>query len=274
MKKNHNKGIGDVILNSVPGTLICAVLAILFGLFFIWMQKDNKPIGREEAVFYSGAFEEYEVWNNYRTICFSDGSQYEVYPHTETEEFRDKMNSLPAGTVLYIAVNPNNECVIEIRTETEELLNFEESQAALDSYDNGYIAIGAVVCVAGVLLMAYAVLLSRNKKKEAVRQKKKARRRVDGENDAAIRRANRSLKYRILLEATAEEYKICYRRAKSVNELVINGIVYDEIKGVIEFEHSLTAVIDGHKIEAGCDEDSYSYISFDGERIAQKRRWI
>ena len=42
----------------------------------------------------------------------------------------------------------------------------------------------------------------------------------------------------------------------------------------IEFAHNLSAVIDGHKIEAGYDEDSYSYIIFDGKRIAEKRRII
>ena len=274
-KYEAQRGFTDVILNSVPGMLICAVLAIVFGLFFIWMQKDNKPIGREEAVFYSGSFEEYEVWSNYRTIHFADGAQFEVYPHTETVEFRDKMKSLPQGTVLYIAVNPNNKCVIEIKTENEELLNFEESQAALDSYDNGYIAIGCVVCAAGVFLAVYAVMLARNKKKEKVRRTVRAkRRRIDDRNDAALRRANRSVKCRILLEATVEEYKICYRRVKSTNELVINGTVYDEIEGIVEFEHDLTAMIDGHKIEAGYSGDSYSYIMFDGELIAQKRRWI
>ena len=173
------------------------------------------------------------------------------------------------------AVNPNNKCVIEIKTENEELLNFEESQAALDSYDNGYIAIGCVVCAAGVFFAVYAVMLARNKKKEKVRRAVRAkRRRIDDRNDAALRRANRSVKCRILLEATVEEYKICYRRVKSTNELVINGTVYDEIEGIVEFEHDLTAMIDGHKIEAGYSGDSYSYIMFDGELIAQKRRWI
>lgn len=61
---------------------------------------------------------------------------------------------------------------------------------------------------------------------------------------------------------------------KSVNELVINGRVYDEKKGVVEFEHRLCAVIDGHTVEAGYDEDSYSYILFDGELVKRKRRWI
>ena len=70
-----------------------------------------------------------------------------------------------------------------------------------------------------------------------------------------------------------EGYEICYRRVKRVNELVINGIIYDEIKEVIEFPHTLSAV-DGHTIEAGLSEDSYSYITFDGECLVNKHRLI
>jgi len=82
------------------------------------------------------------------------------------------------------------------------------------------------------------------------------------------------VKSRILLEARVQGYQICYRRVKSTNELVINGRVYDEKKGIIEFAHKLCATVDGHEIEAGYDSDSYSYILFDGEMIQRKIRLI
>ncbi len=211
---------------------------------------------------------------NYRTIIFTDGSSYEVYPHTETQDFSDTMSSLKKGTKLDILVNPNNDYVVEIRAGSRELLNFEESQAALDAYDDGYIAIGVFVCFAGVFFIIYGLISSRQKKKEIEKHTKKAKRRESGADDNPVRRADRSVKGRILLEARVEDYEICYRRVKSVNELVINGIVYDEKKGVIEFAHNLSAVVGGHTIEAGYDEDSYSYIIFDGERIVEKRRII
>lgn len=55
---------------------------------------------------------------------------------------------------------------------------------------------------------------------------------------------------------------------------MINGIVYDEKKGVLEFAHNLSAVVDGHTIEAGLSDDCYSYIMFDGECLANKQRLI
>lgn len=274
-KKQMRRSIGDAIFESKTGMLIVSVITVIFGIFFIVSQNENKPIPRSEALSYSGDFEKYEAWNdNYRTIYFTDGSTYSVYPHTETMDFQKKMKALDKGTKLFLLVNPNNDCVVEIKTETEELLNFETSQAEIDSYDNGYIILGGFVCVAGVFGLIYAILFALNQRKEADRNAKKKKNRLEGKGDKAIRRAKHLNKCKILLEAEISKYNICYRRVKNVNELVVNGIVYDEIKGVIEFEHNLSAVIDSHTIEAGYDNDSFSYILFDGERIAEKKRWI
>ena len=77
-----------------------------------------------------------------------------------------------------------------------------------------------------------------------------------------------------MLETKVQNYSICYRRVKKTNELVVNGWVYDEMTAVIEFAHELCAKVDGHKIEAGYDKQSFSYIIFDGKPVARKRRWL
>ena len=55
---------------------------------------------------------------------------------------------------------------------------------------------------------------------------------------------------------------------------MVNGIVYDEMKAALEFPHDLTVTLDGHRIHTGLDEDDFSYIIVDGQRIAEKKRWI
>ena len=271
---NDRHSWADSILESKKGAIIVGIIAIIFGVFFALTTCINDPITRSEAVAYSGEFREYEVSKNYRAIIFTDGSSHEVYPHTETGEFADAMGSLQKGTRLDLLVNPNSGYVVEIRAGSRELLNFEESQAAIDAYDNGYIGIGVFVCFAGVFLIVYGFVSSDHKKKEKSKQKKKARRRSSGAEDVPLRNADRDVKAKILLKTRVQDYDICYRRVKSVNELVINGVVYDEIKGVIEFAHNLSAVVDGHTIEAGLSEDSYSYIMFDGQCLANKQRLI
>lgn len=263
----------DAYLFNHPGTLlIIAVAAIIFGIFFITLQSDNTPITRAEAVAYSGSFDHYDCkFEDYRFIRFQDGTEYSVYPHTETSEFKERMQKLEEGTKLYILVNPNNECVIEVKTDSEELLNFEASQQDIASYDNGYVAIGLVAVFCGVCLIILYIYSKTYKKKESARHKKI---KAGGDNRTPLRDADPFTKSRILLKATVEGYNICYRRVKSTNELVINDMIYDEKKGIIEFAHKLCATVDGHTIEAGLDNDSYSYITFDGELIKTKERKI
>ena len=93
------------------------------------------------------------------------------------------------------------------------------------------------------------------------------------QNTPVIRVADKDVKYRVLLEATAFHYDICYRRVKHTNELVINGNVYDELEGIVEYPHTLTAQIDGHCITASYT-GTHSVITVDGENIAKKVRLV
>ena len=91
------------------------------------------------------------------------------------------------------------------------------------------------------------------------------------EDSPILRRADTETKFRVLLEARVDNYRICYRRIKHTNELVINGNVYDEIKGILESEHILEAVVDGHVITAG-HNGTHSIIEFDEKLVAKKIR--
>ena len=79
-------------------------------------------------------------------------------------------------------------------------------------------------------------------------------------------------KVRVLLEETYGTYHICYRRVKRLNQLVINNYIYDEVEYLAEPPHSLSAVMNGTRIEVGYDGVK-SYISIDGKRIKEKIRW-
>ncbi len=94
------------------------------------------------------------------------------------------------------------------------------------------------------------------------------------ENSIVLRMADMQVKARVLLEAEAYGYHIVYRRVKRTNELVVNGRVYDEYEALVEFPHTLTAVVDGHKIEVQYDVSSRMYIFFDGNQLAKKLRLI
>ena len=100
--------------------------------------------------------------------------------------------------------------------------------------------------------------------------------RVAGEDDNHLRDADFSIKYKVLCGVTVEELdlKICYRSLGNMNELIVNDAVYDEKKGIIEHTHNLSAVVNSHRIDAGFDGMSQSYIKLDGEQIASQLRLI
>ena len=91
------------------------------------------------------------------------------------------------------------------------------------------------------------------------------------ENSPILRMADMDVKAKILLETEMYGFVITYRRVKRVNELVINGKVYDEYEALLENEHALVGVVDGHTIEAGLSGVT-SYIKIDDEIIAKKVR--
>lgn len=79
------------------------------------------------------------------------------------------------------------------------------------------------------------------------------------------------VKYRVLLETKIFDYNICYRRVKHTNELVINGNVYDEIVGIVEVSHTLSANVGGHHISAGYT-GTHSIIIVDNQVVSKKLR--
>ncbi len=273
-KAKHNRkyverrSYADGIVESPIGVLIVGILAIIMGTVFILSQNENTPVTREEATVYVGEFESYDSARNYSDLNFSDGTTLSVYPHTETQDFIDTMNSLPRGTRLHVLINPNNDYVAEIKTDTVEILNFESSQQRIVDYDNGYVAIGIFTVAGGVFLIFYSIALRSNTKKE--KERKKA-----PKKSGAIRYAEQTKHARILLESSIESYNICYRRVKHTNELIVNGFVYDELRGILEFSHKLTAKIGNHTIEAGFDDQLLeSFICFDGKTIKRKKRLL
>lgn len=79
-------------------------------------------------------------------------------------------------------------------------------------------------------------------------------------------------KHRVLLEASLSGMNIVYRRVKSINELVINGYVYDEYEAIVEGKHSLKANYNGHKVEAVFNGVVHSKLLVDSQEVVKKLR--
>lgn len=94
----------------------------------------------------------------------------------------------------------------------------------------------------------------------------------DDQYPSILRKADFSIKSRILLETEYHGLHICYRRVKRVNELIINCNVYDDIEMLLESSHALNARINGHTYQVGFDGLAHSYLRVDGQTVIKKLR--
>ncbi len=264
-----------VRLAFIPAALIFLVLSVIF----IGFQTQNKPVSRDEAVFCQGYFEDYQIHKTPRRtgncwIDLSDGTRCFVYAHTRTTEFHDSMEAMEKGTELSLAIHPESHYVIEVKTADREILHFEESQRAIARHSNSYVVLGLLMGIFGAVCLWYvlfSLIYERNERKKARRKEIYAQNHPD-ENTPCLRPAGEGNKCRVFVRDKIDGYCISYRRRRIVNELVINGYVYDQKKGLFEFAHNLSVTLDGHLIEAGLDEGGISYLHYDGKRRKRKKR--
>ena len=282
MQRREDEDVFDTALRVIRGSLILQLAIFLIttalGSFLIYQTRKYAPIEREDAETYTGSFETYRSEDH--TVAFSDGAEYRLYPDTVTNDLEAALTALETGTELRLLVNPKIELVIEIRTGTVVLLDFDGSQTAIyadhkDSFWIGVMFIGLSLILL-ILLQIDRIGRKKEKTRQRVRDDKAKSPKFRGKGTPPLRYADMTKRGRVLLEAKKDKYEIVYRRLKKVNELIVNGKVYDEMKAVLEVEHVLSAEIDGHKIEAGLEGGtySYSYLRFDGETLAEKRRVI
>ncbi|MBP3445672.1 MAG: hypothetical protein J6K64_00180 [Clostridia bacterium] len=93
-------------------------------------------------------------------------------------------------------------------------------------------------------------------------------------NTPVLRMADTETKARVFVQADFYGKHIEFRRVKRTNELVINGMVYDEYEALAESAHTLTAVIGGQKFEAVFDGFTNVMIFVDGQEIARATRIV
>ncbi len=253
---------------TLPKIILVTVIAALCGSFFLYYHRLYEPITREEAEVVSGKFEAHDSTSDIHTIVLQGGAAYDVYSEVETAAFCNEIKALEKGTRLRLTINPKNRYVIEVATDTAVLLDFQDSQQAMHA-DTKWFAVMAIVIfsLAGLLVLLFIFQTIYGRRETQKHQE-------EPDHTSPLRPADMDGKCRILLEENKDGYRICYRRRNHTNELVINGAVYDEKKGVLEFCHILCAKIDGHHIEAGLDESSCSFICFDDEIIAEKKRYL
>lgn len=94
------------------------------------------------------------------------------------------------------------------------------------------------------------------------------------ESNSSVLRTAEEVKSRVFIDTETSGMHIIVRRVKHTNELVINGCVYDEYEGIVEYAHTLTADLYGHRIEAVFDGAASIKLFVDSQEVAKKIRLI
>ncbi len=94
------------------------------------------------------------------------------------------------------------------------------------------------------------------------------------ESNSVVLRMAEEVKSRVFIETEASGMHIIVRRVKHTNELIVNGCVYDEYEGMVEFAHTLRADVGAHKVEAVFDGATSIKLFVDGTEVAKKIRLI
>lgn len=93
-------------------------------------------------------------------------------------------------------------------------------------------------------------------------------------SNSSVLRPAEEVKSRVFIESETSGMHIIVRRVKHTNELIINGCVYDEYEGMVEYAHTLSADFCGHKVESVFDGATSIKLFVDGTEVAKKIRLI
>lgn len=81
-------------------------------------------------------------------------------------------------------------------------------------------------------------------------------------------------KGRVIMSAEYNGMNVEVRRSKGLTELIVNGKVYAEKKGVIETEYTICARVSGVEFSTTMTMQSVMFLFADGKQIAKKIRMI
>ena len=129
------------------------VTGILLGTVFSFgMHYWESSVSKEDAIHIEAAFSSYEklysrggvskikVYFQDREPLFIDGTCC-------SQSVQNKLKGLKSGTILQLYVHPHSRTLLEIKTDSDSILLFEESIEKLSSEVNGFLFLGLFMYV-------------------------------------------------------------------------------------------------------------------------------
>lgn len=156
--QEKNRRVGFDTGSSPVRTIVIALLSFVMATVFVLMPSSYGKVSREEALPFEGVYERYvQDSKDYIELYFSDGSVKTIHECVTTADLTDAVDAIQSGERLYLLIHPDNEFVIEIRTDAGELLDVDEAQRKMLKNANLFRGLGIFVYCGGAFLIGYAV---------------------------------------------------------------------------------------------------------------------
>ncbi len=166
-RKNGKKRVNFDKSDSPYVIITMAVLMAVVSIIFIKMPNDYKIIERENARPYEGIYESYYTDSkDYIELSFKDEMKCDIHECLGSIDLYDKLDSLSSGEKLYVLENPETGFIIELKTDKEEIINFETSQAKMLKNAKFFMWMGIIADIGGVYLLIYGVYQFLKERKE------------------------------------------------------------------------------------------------------------
>lgn len=135
------------------GAILMVVISLFMSIVFANVFFTNRHIERTDAYEKTAVFDCYEIQYgrrhslNYLTLFFEDDKQQDIRGCCVQQSLTEKVKNLEKGTELHMIINPNNNYIIELRTDTKELLNFDYAQKMLRQEGVGFLYLAIFMLV-------------------------------------------------------------------------------------------------------------------------------
>jgi len=150
--------IGFSLSDSPVIVIIMSIVAIAMATFFVTMKNDFAFVERTECLAYTGTFEAYKQdHQDYIDLYFVDDEVLTVHHACGSDAFFDKLDALEKGERVAVLVNPNVDFVVEIKTDTQEVLNFGSAQKAMKNEAITFMWMGIVLYCGAAYLFVYGI---------------------------------------------------------------------------------------------------------------------
>lgn len=144
--------------------VICLILFIVAGFGFIGMHiSDVDVIDKSETKEITASFENYDYsssrsrYIHYIDLEFSDAETVRIDSSIASWELIDAVGSIEKGTELYMLIDESRNYVMELRTDEEVLISFENAQYNMKSDKTGLAVLGIIMISGGTIMLLHTV---------------------------------------------------------------------------------------------------------------------